>query len=66
MDDKGTTSPDDDTEIDLNDIPTMDTIEEKIQEEVTDQMAIHDEQVDDVHYTPSSDTGEYPDYSDII
>lgn len=78
MDDKGSASPDDDTEIDLDDIPTMDTIDEKIQEEVTKQigtqieeevarqMNIHDQQVGDVHYEPGSDPEEYPDYSDII
>ena len=78
MDDKGTASPDDDTEIDLDNIPTMETIDEKIQEEVTRQigtqieeevarqMNIHDQSVSDVHYEHSSDPGEYPDYSDII
>jgi hypothetical protein len=78
MDDKGSSSPDDDTEIDLNDIPTMDNIDEKIKEEVTEQigtqvedevtrqMNIHDQNVGDVHYEPSGDSGEYPDYSDII
>lgn len=66
MDDKGSVSPDDDTEIDLDDIPSMDKIEEVVQGEVTEQMATHDTSVHDVHYEGSSDTGEYPDYSDII
>ena len=63
VDDKGTASPDDDTEMD---VPSMDNIDDKIQKEVTEQMAVHDENVKDVHYEESTDTGEYPDYSDII
>jgi hypothetical protein len=78
MDDKGTATPDDDTEIDTTDMPTKETVEEMVQEEVTEQigtqveeevtrqMDIHDKQVGDVHYGESSDQSEYPDYSDII
>ena len=66
MDDKGTASTDDDTEVDIADIPSMDHIEEIVQEEVTEQMAVHDENVKDVHYEESDDPSEYPDYSDII
>jgi hypothetical protein len=78
MDDKGTATPDDDTEIDTTDMPTKETVQEMIEEEVTEQigtqveeevtrqMDTHDKQVGDVHYEESSDPGEYPDYSDII
>ena len=66
MDDKGSASPDDDTEVDVSDIPSMDHIEEIVKEEITEQITDHDVKVGDVHYAPSSDHGEYPDYSDII
>ena len=65
MDDKGTSSIDDDTEVDLNNIPTMDNIEEKIQEEVTTQMADHDENIRDTHNADSADSDEYPEVSII-
>lgn len=75
VDDKDTVSPDDDAEIDLDNIPTMDTIDEKIQEEVTEQigtqvedevtrqMNIHDAEVGDTHNTSSGDSQDYPEVS---
>lgn len=61
MDDKGTPTPGDDTEIDTTDLPTKETVEEMVQEEVTKQigtqieeeverqMTTHDASVNDVH-----------------
>ena len=66
VDDKGTSDTDDDTEVDLNNIPTMDNIEEKIQEEVTTQIADHDENVRDTHNTDSPDSDEYPDVDNLF
>ena len=62
----GTPEVSDDTVIDVENIPSMDSLEEKIQEEVTTQMAEHDKSVNDVHFEDSEDQTEYPDYSDII
>ena len=66
VDDQGTSSTDDDTVVNLDDIPTMDNIEEKIQEEVTTQIADHDENVRDTHNADSADSDEYPDVDNLF
>lgn len=66
VDTHGSTSPDDDTVIDVENIPSLDTLEDKIEGEVTKQMADHDVKAHDVHYEHSEDGNEYPDYGSII
>ena len=58
--DKGTPTTGDDTVIDLNNIPSLDNLDEKIEGEVTKQITTHDEQVRDVHSSDTSDSEEYP------
>ncbi len=62
----GTPTTDDDTMIDAEDIPSIESLEGKIKEEVTEQMQTHDVNVNDVHFEESQDGNDYPDYSDII
>ena len=61
MNDMGTATTEDDTVIDVKNIPSLETLEGKIQEEVTTQMAEHDASVDDTHHTDSLDGNDYPD-----
>ncbi len=62
----GTPQTEEDTLIDAENIPSIDSLEDKIKEEVTTQMVDHDKNVNDVHFEDSQDPNEYPDYSDII
>lgn len=66
MNDMGTATTEDDTVIDVKNIPSLETLEQKIQGEVTEQISEHDVNVRDVHSQESGDDTEYPDYSDII
>ena len=52
--DQGTSTTEDDTIVDISNIPVL------VQTEVTKQMESHDEDVSDVHHTSSADTNEYP------
>ena len=60
VNDMGTATPDDDVVIDAKNIPSMESLEQKIEGEVTKQVAVHDEKVGDVHQTSSGDSRDYP------
>ena len=61
INDMGTATPDDDVVIDVKNIPSMENLEQKIEGEVTKQMATHDEEVRDTHNEPTGDSHDYPD-----
>lgn len=63
---RGTQSTDDDSPIDVENIPSLDNLDDKIKTEVTEQITTHDKDVNDVHFEESQDGTEYPDYSDMI
>ena len=55
VNDLGTATTDDDTVADIS------NIDQVVEDEVTRQMAGHDEAVGDTHNTESPDEGDYPD-----
>lgn len=55
-----TAGVDDDTVIDVENIPSMETLENKIEEEVSSQMTEHDIRSNDTHNTESGSQVEYP------
>lgn len=61
MNDMGTATTEDDTVIDVKNIPSLETLEQKIEGEVATQVAAHDVNVGDTHNTASSDAKDYPD-----
>lgn len=60
MNDMGTPSISDDTVADISNIG------EVVEREVTKQMETYDEDVNDTHNAPSSDTNEYPEIIDMF
>ena len=61
MNDKGTATTEDDTVIDLSNIPSLETLMQKIKEEVANQLTEHDVSVNDTHHIDSGDDNDYPD-----
>lgn len=61
VNDMGTAATEDDIVIDVKDLPSLDSLAQKIEEEVTTQMAAHDDNVNDVHQTQATDGSDYPD-----
>lgn len=66
MDGSDTISTLDDEPIDVTNLPSIDSLQDKIQEEVAAQMATHDATVGDTHNEPSGDENDYPDVSPFI
>lgn len=61
VDAKDTYSPSDDSIIDLDNIPSLDNLDDRIEGEVSRQIQEHDVGVNDVHFAPQPTDGkEYP------
>ena len=62
----GTATPDDDVPLDAANIPSMEGLDAKIEQEVTEQVADHDAKVHDTHNAPTGDSEEYPEVDDLF